>query len=165
MPTPAPRPATPAPHAPQSAVLRLWVQPILVALVVAATSGLALLVLVTGVLTSGGGFLLIAGVLGVATLVLAAALGLLLRSSGVGSPWSIGLVLAVVDLGVFLALLVTGTQRFSIVMLRPELSIAAVALTTGAASLIVVRGPWRIVGIAGVVCLAWLALTPVLVAL
>ena len=165
MPASAPHPATPAQYAPRSTVRQRFVQPVAVALVVAATSGLALRVLVAGVLTSGGGVLLIAGVLGTATLFLAAALGLLLRWSGVGLPWRAGLVLALVDLGVYLALLVTGTERFSIVMLRPELSIAAVALATGAASLILVRGRLWMLGIAGVLGLAWLALTPVLVAL
>jgi len=136
-----------------------------VAVLVALVSGASLLALVRDVLGTNGGPALLAVVLIAATAVLAVAFGLLLRLLKTRFHWIAGIVLALVVLGVHAALAITGTQRFSIVMLRPELVIAAVSLGTGAASSIMFRGWWRALGVVGVICIFLLALTPVLVVL
>jgi len=140
-------------------------QPLFVAVVIAIVSYLTVTNLARVVLLTGGSPLIIVIALPAAAAVLAIALGFGLRWLRARSPWLTATVLTLVALGVYIALIFTGTQRFSIVMLRPELQITAVALATGAALAIIFPGWWRALGIAGVVALISLALTPVLVAL
>ena len=66
---------------------------------------------------------------------------------------------------VYFGLSITGTQNPSIVSLRPEVAVAAVSLASGAVSTIAFSGWWRVLGIVGGLCLLWLALTPVIVAI
>jgi len=154
-------PAVAAPTHPSAGRARI-LRPLFVAVLVAVVSVAALVALVQGVLATGGGIPLIAGVLAVAATTLVVLLGLLFRRLGGRPRWIAATAIALADLGVYLALFVTGTQRFSIVSLGPELVIAVVALATGAASAILLAGWWRAVGVAGVLCLGWLALTPAL---
>lgn len=138
-------------------------RPVLVAALVAMVSVIALVALVQGVLATGGGVALLVIVLAAATVSLVVLLGLLFRRLDGRSRWIAATAIALVDLGVYLALFVTGTHSPSIVSLGPELVIAAVALATGAASAVMLPGGWRALGAAGLIALAWLALTPVLV--
>lgn len=155
-------PAAAAPTHPPAGRARI-LHPLSVTVVVAVVSLAALVALVQGVLATGGGIPLLAVVLGAAATTLVVLLGLLFRRLGGRSRWLVATVIALADLGVYLALFVTGTQRPSIVSLGPEIVIAAVAIATGAASAILLPGWWRAVGAVGVLCLGWLALTPVLV--
>lgn len=148
-----------------TASVRPWLQPLLVAALVCLVSGVVLVVLVRGVLAVGVGIELLAIALLVATALLAVGLGLLFRVVGARSHWLAASVLAVSVLGVYVALLVTGTQRVSILTLGPELEIVIVSLAAGAASAILLPGRWRVLGLVGILGLVALALTPVLVAL
>jgi hypothetical protein len=141
-------------------------QPIGVALLVAVVSLLALFVLIRGVLATGGGIPVLLIVVSASAVVLAVGLRLLFRQLGRRSAWPMAIALTVADLVVYVALLITGTQSPSIVSLGPEAVIASVALATGSASTIVLRGwYWRMVGVAGVIVLLWLFATPALVVL
>lgn len=148
-----------------TAYARRTLQPVFVALLVAGVSALALVALIQLVLATGGGLVLSGVVLLVATAVLVVVLGLLFRRADGRSHWSAAILLALVALAVYVALFVTGTQRFSIVALGPVVSIVAVALAAGAASTVTRSGGWRVLGVVGVLGLVWLVLTPVLVAL
>ena len=139
-------------------------QPILVAALVALVSSGTVFALIAGVFATGGGplvFLLFP----VAAAVLAVGLALVFRWLGVGSPWRAAIVTAVVVLVVYGALLFTGTQRPSIVSLGIEPMVAVVSVATGAASAILLRGGWRVLGVVGLLALVALTLTPVYVAL
>jgi len=138
-------------------------QPVLTAAVVAVVSAAVLITLVNGVLAIGGGIELLAGVLLVAAIITAVALSFVFRRWG--SPRLVAVLLTLVVLGVYMALLLTGTQRPSIIGFGPVVTIAAVALAAGAASAITLPRGWRVLGAVGVLGLLWLALTPVLVAL
>ena len=138
-------------------------RPVLVAALVALISVMTLVALVQGVLATGGGVALLVIVLAAATVALVVLLGLLFRRLDGRSRWIPATAIALVDLGVYLALFVAGTQSPSIVSFGPEPAIAAVALATGAASAVMLPGGWRALGAAGLIALAWLALTPVLV--
>jgi hypothetical protein len=138
-------------------------RPVLVAALVALISVMTLVALVQGVLATGGSIALLAIVLVVATVSLVVLLGLLFRRLEGRPRWLAATVIALADLGVYLALFVTGTTSPSVVSSGPELAIAAVALATGAASAVTLPGGWRALGVVGLLALAWLALTPVLV--
>jgi hypothetical protein len=141
-------------------------QPIGVALLVAVISLVALFVLIRGVLATGGDIPVLLIVVSASAVVFAVGLRLLFRQLGRRSTWPMAISLTVVDLVVYVALLLTGTQSPSIVSLGPETVIASVALATGSASTIVLRRwYWRMVGVAGVIGLLWLFATPVLVVL
>lgn len=164
-------PAVPRIHlatrpSPPTVLVAQVAQPIGVALLVAVVSLLALFVLIRGVLATGGGILVLLIVVSASAVVLAVGLRLLFRQLGRRSAWPRAIALTVADLVVYVALLITGTQSPSIVSLGPEAVIASVALATGSASTIVLRGwYWRMVGVAGVIVLLWLFATPALVVL
>ena len=157
----------PAARRPSATVARI-LQPVLVAALVAVVSAITVATLIRGVFVTGGSIglvLLVLLVLPAATAVLALGLGFLFRWLGTRSHWAAAIVLAIVVLGVYVALLFTGTQRPSIVTLGVEVMIVAVSLAAGAASAFLLGGRWRLLGFAGVIGLLWLAITPVLVAL
>lgn len=139
--------------------------PVLVAVLVASASTAALATLIQGALVTGGGMAVLVVVFSAATAVLAVALGVVFRLFGCRSCWTAGTVIALVDLVVYMALFLAGTQGVSNLLLRPDVAIVTVALASGAASAVAFRGRWRVLGVAGVLGLFWLALTPVLVAL
>lgn len=154
----------PAARRPSATVARI-LQPVLVAALVAVVSAITVAALIRGVFVTGGSIGLVLLVLPAATAVLALGLGFLFRWLGTRSHWAAAIVLAIVVLGVYVALLFTGTQRPSIVTLGLEVMIVAVSLAAGAASALLLGGRWRLLGFAGVIGLLWLAITPVLVAL
>ena len=154
----------PAARRPSATVARI-LQPVLVAALVAVVSAITVAALIRGVFVTGGSIGLVLLVLPAATAVLALGLGFLFRWLGTRSHWAAAIVLAIVVLGVYVALLFTGTQRPSIVTLGLEVMIVAVSLAAGAASAFLLGGRWRLLGFAGVIGLLWLAITPVLVAL
>ena len=154
----------PAARRPSATVARI-LQPVLVAALVAVVGAITVAALIRGVFVTGGSIGLVLLVLPAATAVLALGLGFLFRWLGTRSHWAAAIVLAIVVLGVYVALLFTGTQRPSIVTLGLEVMIVAVSLAAGAASALLLGGRWRLLGFAGVIGLLWLAITPVLVAL
>jgi len=159
-----PTAVSPAARRPSATVARI-LQPVLVAALVAVVSAITVAALIRGVFVTGGSIGLVLLVLPAATAVLALGLGFLFRWLGTRSHWAAAIVLAIVVLGVYVALLFTGTQRPSIVTLGLEVMIVAVSLAAGAASAFLLGGRWRLLGFAGVIGLLWLAITPVLVAL
>jgi len=159
-----PTAVSPAARRPSAVVARI-LQPVLVAALVAVVSAITVAALIRGVFVTGGSIGLVLLVLPAATAVLALGLGFLFRWLGTRSHWAAAIVLAIVVLGVYVALLFTGTQRPSIVTLGLEVMIVAVSLAAGAASAFLLGGRWRLLGFVGVIGLLWLAITPVLVAL
>lgn len=148
-----------------SATVARTLQAVGVTLLTAAVSVSALVVLVQGVLATGGGIVMLAAVVAGAAVIFVLLLRLLFGRIGSRSGWPTATVVALACVAVYVALFVTGTGRTSIVSFRPEATIAAVALSSGAASTMMLGGWWRVLGIIGGLCLLWLALTPVLVTL
>ena len=135
------------------------------ALLTGAVSAVALFVLIRAVLATGVGISILATVLGGAAITLALLLRLMFRRLRTRSGWPTAVAITAAVAIVYFGLSITGTQKPSIVSLRPEVAVAAVSLASGAVSTIAFSGWWRVLGIVGGLCLLWLALTPVIVAI
>lgn len=138
-------------------------QPVAIAFLVALLSYLGLLGVVRGVFTSIPAAPLVAVFVAAALLVVA--LAAVFRVFQGRPRVLVAIVIALGVLAMYSALAVTGTQRASVASLRPELVIVIVSLITGAATSVTAPGRWRLLGVAGLVGVAALLLTPLYVSL
>ena len=135
------------------------------ALLTGAVSAVALFVLIRTVLATGVGIPILATVLEGAAITLAQLLRPKFRGLRTRSGWPTATALTTAVAIVYFGLSTMGTQNPSIVSLCPEVAVAAASLASGAVSTIAFSGWWPVLGIVGGLCLLWLALTPVIVAI